>query len=264
MFFVRLTLLLPLPPPAQLKSVAKVVRGDFSGVGSTLGSSEAFRWGSGPGQKRPYGSSHSPKKACWVRLGPGACTHNAGVTPSVALAPGLSLAVPVPGKTAVASAVQCCWWVKSPSSSKPSQSGRLLRRVVAADIPPSVPPDPATAWVSGQRRPARLPICSHQRPSVGARGCISIPVFPWACEPKPLQRGRPPHPHPCGGAAGPQLCWSPSPSLAAHRLAPRACLKPNQKSVYSGGKKSLLIPGFSKNPFFNVSGSLARSPLITL
>lgn len=75
------TPLLPLPPPAGLKSAAKVVRGDSSGVGPALAGSGAFRQGSDPAQTRPYGFSRSPKTACWVCLCPEACVPNAGVTP---------------------------------------------------------------------------------------------------------------------------------------------------------------------------------------
>jgi len=127
MFCIHLTPLLPLPPPAWLKSVAKVVHGDFSGVGSTLPGSEVFRWESDPAQTHLCGFSCSPKKACWVCLCPEACTHNTGVTARVELAPGLLSAFPVLGRMAVASAARCCWQIKSSGCSKPFQLGWLLR-----------------------------------------------------------------------------------------------------------------------------------------
>lgn len=192
------------------------------GVGSTLAGSEVFQRGSDPAQTRLYGFSRSPKKACWVCLCPKACTHNAGVTPRVALAPGLSSAIPVLGKTAIASAARCRWWVKSPvfsgGCSKPFQLGRLLRRGGRCPRPPLSAPRPTRRvgrWATegcGPRclccgpprraRPAGLPIRSHQRPSVGAQGCVPIPVFPW--DPRipppaeelqgPRSAGAPPHP----------------------------------------------------------------------
>lgn len=54
MFFTHCTPLVPLPPPAPLKLVAKLVRGVFTGVGG----SEVFRQG-----------SCSPEKACSLSVG---------------------------------------------------------------------------------------------------------------------------------------------------------------------------------------------------
>lgn len=143
--------------------------------------------------------------------------------------------------------------------------------VVAAHVHPSEPPDPPAAWVGGRRRavsPSAFAVALPEEPgqpvcpSAATSVRLSEPgaAFPSGWERFPLG---PPRPPACGGAAGPPLCWSPSPSLAAPGLALGACLKAKQGSVYSGGK-SLLNPGFSKKAFFNILGFLGRSPLITL
>lgn len=198
------TPLLPLPPPAWLKSAAEVVRGDSGGIGPALAGSEAFRQGSDPAQTHPYGFSRSPKTARWVCLCPEVCVPNAGVTPRAALAPGLPSAILVPGETAVASAAQRCWWVKPPvfsgGCSKPSQPGGCSGGV-RCPHPPFGAPRPTHCvgrWAVESCVPSlpllqpSLPICIHRHPFAGAWGCVFIPVFPWVCDLERLRRSRPP------------------------------------------------------------------------
>lgn len=84
-----------LPPPAWLKSAVKVVRGDFSGVGSTLGGSAVFQQGSDPAQTHLCGFSLSPDKAGSVCVPERAPQHWGD--PRVAPAPGQPSAIPALG-----------------------------------------------------------------------------------------------------------------------------------------------------------------------
>lgn len=133
---------------------------------------------------------------------PGTCTHNTGVTPGWLQLQGSHLPS-LPWGTWM------LWWEKSPGCSKPFQchGGHCPH-------PLSVPQTHCTGqWVVGGCVPMVSPrspftICIHQHPSVRAQHYFPIPILPWVCDLKPLQRGRTPILLPMEELLHPRCLWA--------------------------------------------------------